>query len=127
MQSQFTEKARTALKLAERAARKLGQAYVGTEHILLGLLEEGTGVAARVLEGNGLNAQTVREKILDLIAGPKSENREKGIYSPRAQSVLEESHRQAVRYGSELTGTEHILLAMLLEGENFAVKLFNTC
>lgn len=127
MQSQFTEKARTALKLAERAARKLGQAYVGTEHILLGLLEEGSGVAARVLEGNGLNAQTVREKILDLIAGPKSENREKGSYSPRAQSVLEESHRQAVRYGSELTGTEHILLAMLLEGENFAVKLFNTC
>lgn len=127
MQSQFTEKARAALKLAERAARKLGQAYVGTEHILLGLLEEGTGVAARVLIGNGLTAQVVQEKIVDLIAGPRKENGERDGFSPRAQSVLEESHRQAERYHSRQTGTEHILLAILLEGENFAVKLFNTC
>ena len=60
MQSQFTDKARTALQLAERAARKMKQGYVGTEHILLGLLEEGTGTAARVLAENGANEQEIR-------------------------------------------------------------------
>ncbi len=128
MQSQFTDRARSALKLAERAARKLGQAYVGTEHILLGLLEEGTGVAAKVLTGNGLTAQMVQEKIETLIAAPRrADSKEKDGFSPRAELVLEESHRQAEKYASAQTGTEHILLAMLLEGENSAVKLCNTC
>ena len=68
MQSQYTDKARTALILAEKAARKLKQNYVGTEHILLGLLEEGTGVAARVLIENGANELEIREMIEDLIA-----------------------------------------------------------
>ena len=67
MQSQFTDKARTALQLAERAARRMRQGYVGTEHILLGLLEEGTGTAARVLAENGANEQEIRDMIRDLM------------------------------------------------------------
>ena len=88
MQSQYTDKARTALILAEKAARKLKQNYVGTEHILLGLLEEGTGVAARVLIENGANELEIREMIEDLIA-PVSETpvKERDGYSPRAMSI----------------------------------------
>ena len=106
MQSQYTDKARTALILAEKAARKLKQNYVGTEHILLGLLEEGTGVAARVLIENGANELEIREMIEDLIA-PVSETpvKERDGYSPRAMTILEESHRQAARFRSALTGT----------------------
>ncbi len=128
MQSQYTDKARSALMLAEKAARKLKQNYVGTEHILLGLLEEGTGVAARVLIENGANELDIREMIEDLIA-PVSDTpvKERDGYSPRAMAILEESHRQAARFNSALTGTEHILLSLLREGENVAVRLLNTC
>lgn len=118
MQSQYTDKARSALMLAEKAARKLKQNYVGTEHILLGLLEEGTGVAARVLIENGANELEIREMIEDLIA-PVSDTpvKERDGYSPRAMAILEESHRQAARFNSALTGTEHILLPAQGRGE----------
>ena len=128
MQSQFTDKARTALQLAERDAGRMKQGYVGTEHILLGLLEEGTGTAARVLAENGAEEQEIREMIRDLIAPVSAvPAKERDGYSPRAMSILEEAHRQAARFGSALTGTEHILLALIREGENVAVRLLNTC
>lgn len=127
MQSQFTEKARTALILAERAARNFKQSYVGTEHILLGLLRESTGVAATVLENSGVEEYQIKEMIKDLIA-PESTVMlaERDGYSPRAEKVLEEAHRQAERFHSEKTGTEHILLALLKEGDNVAVRLLST-
>ncbi len=127
MQSQFTDKARTALLLAGKAARSLHQSYTGTEHILYGLIKEGTGVAARVLLENGALEETIREMIRDLIA-PEGNVfvAERDGYSPRAQEVLDESHRQARRAGSVLTGTEHILLALLGDGDNVAVRIMNT-
>lgn len=127
MQPQFTDKAKMALALAERAARNLKQSYVGTEHILLGLLRENTGVAATVLMNSGVEEYHLKEMIKDLIA-PESTVMlaERDGYSPRAEKVLEESHRQAERFHSDKTGTEHILLAMLKEGENVAVRLLNT-
>ncbi len=127
MRPQFTDKAKMALTLAERAARNLKQSYVGTEHILLGLLRENTGVAATVLSENGVDIQQLKEMIKDLIA-PESTVMlaERDGYSPRAEKVLEEAHRQAERFHSDKTGTEHILLAMLKEGENVAVRLLNT-
>ena len=128
MQSQYTDKARAALRLAERSARRLKQNYVGSEHILLGLLEEGSGVAARVLTENGGNADTLQELIQDLIAPAAGTLvKERGGYSPRAMAILEESHRQAARFHSALTGTEHILLALIKEGDNVGVRLMNTC
>lgn len=128
MQSQFTDKAKAALLLAEKAARTMRQGYVGTEHILLGLLREQTGVAARVLMENGVDEAQVLEMIRDLIAPENGISlKERDGYSPRAQKVLEEAHRQAERFGAELTGTEHILLALIKEGENVAVRLLNTC
>ena len=127
MQPQFTDKAKMALAFAERAARNLKQSYVGTEHILLGLLRENTGVAATVLVNSGVDEYHLKEMIKDLIA-PESTVMlaERDGYSPRAEKVLEESHRQAQRFHSDRTGTEHILLALLKEGENVAVRLLNT-
>ncbi len=127
MRPQFTDKAKMALTLAERAARNLKQSYVGTEHILFGLLRENTGVAATVLMENGVELQQLKELIRDLIA-PESTVMlaERDGYSPRAEKVLEEAHRQAERFHSDKTGTEHILLAVLKEGENVAVRLLNT-
>ncbi len=128
MQSQFTSKAKAALMLAEKAARSMRQGYVGTEHILLGLLREQTGVAARVLLENNVDEVQVLEMIRDLIAPEIGISlKERDGYSPRAVKVLEAAHRQAERFGAELTGTEHILLALIKEGENVAVRLLNTC
>ena len=127
MQSQFTDKAKAALLLAEKAARKLRQGYVGTEHILVGLMQERTGVAARVLYDNGVDELQILDMIRDLISieGPVL-LKDKEAYSPRAEKILEEAHRQAERFGEKQTGTEHILMALIKEGENVAVRLLNT-
>ena len=127
MQSQFTDKAQNALAQAGRCARRLKQGYIGTEHILVGLLKEETGVAAKVLTDNGVEIDQVMEMIRDLIAfenGVAVKDREG--YSPRAARILEEAHRQAARFGQKQTGTEHLLLALIKEGENVAVRLLNT-
>ena len=127
MQSQFTDKAKKALLLAGRAAKSLHQNYTGTEHILLGLIREKTGVAAKVLCDNGAKEETIREMIRDLIA-PEVQTpvMERDGYSPRAEEVLRESHRQAAKAGSLLTGTEHILMALISDGDNVAVRIMNT-
>ena len=127
MQSQFTDKAQNALAQAGRCARSLKQGYIGTEHILVGLLKEESGVAAKVLMDNGVEIDQVMEMIRDLIAfenGVAVKDREG--YSPRAARILEEAHRQAARFGQKQTGTEHLLLALIKEGENVAVRLLNT-
>ena len=127
MQSQFTDKAQNALAQAGRCAKSLKQGYIGTEHILVGLLKEESGVAAKVLMDNGVEIDQVMEMIRDLIAfenGVAVKDREG--YSPRAARILEEAHRQAARFGQKQTGTEHLLLALIKEGENVAVRLLNT-
>ncbi len=127
MYDNYTNKAKAALKLAERAAKALNQNYVGTEHLLLGLLKEKTGTAAKVLQENGADEVRLTGLIKDLIAPdfPIATKDREG-YSPRAMKILDDSHRQAQRFQSELTGTEHILLALIKEGENVAVRLLNT-
>ena len=127
MQPQFTEKAKAALLLAEKTAASLRQGYVGTEHILAGLLKEGTGVAAKVLKENGVEETQLLEMIKELITpdtGVLAKDRDG--YSPRAIKVLEEAYRQTERFETERTGTEHILLALIKEGENVAIRLLNT-
>lgn len=127
MQSQFTDNAQAALTQAARCARSLKQGYIGTEHILVGLVKEPGGVASRVLADNGVEAAKVVEMIQDLIAFEKGVSlKEREGYSPRANKVLEEAHRQAERFGQKKTGTEHILLALIKEGDNVAVRLLNT-
>ncbi len=127
MQSRFTEHAQEALKAASRYAAALKQGYVGTEHVLAGLLKEQTGVAHRVLSDNGVELTRVLDMIQESIAFEGGVGlRERGGYSPRAEKVLEEAHRQAARFGQQETGTEHILMALIKEGENVAVRLLNT-
>lgn len=127
MQSRsFTEKAKAALTLAAKCAVSLKQGYIGTEHILVGLLREGTSVAAKVLVENGVEQDRLVDMISELIAfenGTPVKDREG--YSPRAQKILEEAHAQATRFGQKETGTEHLLLALIKEGENVAVRLLN--
>ena len=127
MQSRFTNNAQEALNYASRCAGRLKQGYVGTEHILAGLVKEQEGVAHRVLSDNGLQLQQILDMIQELIAFETGTGlKEREGYSPRAKKILEEAHRQAARFGQKETGTEHILLAMIREGENVAVRLMNT-
>ena len=123
----FTDKAKAALKLAEKTAIRMHTGYIGTEHILVGLLKEGTGVAAKVLLENGADEAKIMEMIQELIV-PESTVMvlEREGYSPRARVVIEEAHRQADRFEAQVTGTEHLLLALLKEGENVAARLLNT-
>lgn len=127
MQMQFTGKAEDALNLAAKCAKQLKQGYIGTEHILVGLMKEGSGVASKVLTDNGVTTEGVMKMIKELIAFESGVVlREREGYSPRAEKVLADAHRQAKRFGQKKTGTEHILLALLKEGENVAVRLLNT-
>lgn len=120
----LTKKAKAALALAERAAARMHTGYVGTEHLLVGLLKEKNGVAAGVLTDNGVTEARLMELMQDLIL-PESPVllQEKEGFSPRTMAVMDLAHKQADRFGDSLTGTEHILLAILLEGENVAVRL----
>lgn len=124
---QFTDKAKTALHLASKAAKDLHQNYVGSEHLLVGLAKERTGVAAKVLLENGVDEIQLNSMIKDLIA-PEGNLLvdERDGYSPRATKILEDSHRIAEKYHSTMTGTEHILLALIREGENVGLRLLNT-
>ncbi len=124
---QFTDKAQTALSLAAKVAKNLHQSYIGSEHILVGLLKEKTGVAAKVLLENGVTEVQLIDMIKDLIAPEgKVAMKERDGYSPRAHRILEDSAKQAARYRNDAIGTEHILLALLLEGENVGLRLLNT-
>jgi ATP-dependent Clp protease ATP-binding subunit ClpC len=127
MDSKFTLMAADALKLAKRTARSLKLNYVGTEHILMGLILEDGSVASRILIDNGIDENRMMEMIRDLIV-PDSNVRtlDKDGFSPRAEKVLEEAHRMAERFHADKTGTEHILLALIKEGENVAVRLIST-
>lgn len=125
--NRFSNKAGEALRLAAEMASTLGQGYVGTEHILLGLIREGTSAAAQILANHGVEEDRVLALIQQLIA-PMTPVRmaDRGGYSPRAARVLENSYREAVQFKSPLIGTEHILIAMLKDSECSAARLINT-
>ncbi|SDA53412.1 ATP-dependent Clp protease ATP-binding subunit ClpC [Butyrivibrio sp. INlla18] len=127
MDSKFTVMAADALKLARKTARSLKLNYVGTEHILMGLILEDGSVASRILIDNGIDENRMMDMIRDLIV-PESNVKtlDKDGFSPRAEKVLEEAHRMAERFHADKTGTEHILLALIKEGENVAVRLIST-
>ncbi len=127
MMDRFTEQAREAISLAVGAAEKLGHSYVGTEHLLIGLLQEGNGVAAKVLSGCNVKA----EKVIDLVSQLISPNQNVGLverntYTPSARRVLENSYREAVRFKAPLIGTEHLLISMIRETDCVAARLLNT-
>lgn len=123
----YTEHAKAALTAAKRMARTTGQNYIGTEHILLGLLKQQNGVAAKILEQYGITTERVMEVIRELIAPSATVSvLERDGYSPRATQILEEADKQAARFSSAQTGTEHILLSIIKEGDNIAARLLYT-
>lgn len=123
----YTDNAKAALAMAKKMAKTTGQNYIGTEHILLGLLKQQSGVAAKILEERGVTAGQVMDVIRELIAPSGAVSLlERDGYSPRAVQILEEADKQAVRFASARTGTEHILLAIIKEGDNIAARLLYT-
>ena len=123
----YTDNAKAALTFAKRMAKTTGQNYIGTEHILLGLLKQQSGVAAKILQNHGVTPEKVLEVIRELIAPSGAVSiLERDGYSPRAVQILEEADKQAARFRSSETGTEHILLSIIKEGDNIAARLLYT-
>ncbi len=124
MKDKYTKNARAALNAAKNASKKANQNYIGTEHLIMGLVQEPDGVASSILAENGVTAERLEEMISQLNIHPGSlALLDHEGYSPRCQKVLNMAHAQAHKYRSDQTGTEHILLAIILEKENVAVKI----
>ena len=123
MFERFTDRARRVVVLAQEEARMLNHNYIGTEHLLLGLIHEGEGVAAKALESMGITLSAAREQVQDII-GPGQQAPSGHIpFTPRAKKVLELSLREALQLGHNYIGTEHILLGLIREGEGVAAQV----
>ncbi len=123
MFERFTDRARRVVVLAQEEARLLNHNYIGTEHILLGLIHEGEGVAARALEELGIDLDSVRTQVVEIIGQGSQAPTGHIPFTPRAKKVLELSLREALQLGHNYIGTEHILLGLIREGEGVAAQV----
>ncbi|MBV8297605.1 MAG: AAA family ATPase, partial [Acidimicrobiia bacterium] len=123
MFERFTDRARRVVVLAQEEARLLNHNYIGTEHILLGLIHEGEGVAAKALESLGISLEAVRNQVEEIIGQGGSSPSGHIPFTPRAKKVLELSLREALQLGHNYIGTEHILLGLIREGEGVAAQV----
>ena len=123
MFERFTDRARRVVVLAQEEARMLNHNYIGTEHILLGLIHEGEGVAAKALESLGISLEAVRSQVEEIIGQGQQAPSGHNPFTPRAKKVLELSLREALQLGHNYIGTEHILLGLLREGEGVAAQV----
>ncbi len=123
MFERFTDRARRVVVLAQEEARLLNHNYIGTEHILLGLIHEGEGVAARALESMGISLESVRSQVVEIIGQGSQAPSGHIPFTPRAKKVLELSLREALQLGHNYIGTEHILLGLIREGEGVAAQV----
>src|SRR5215213_3981188 len=123
MFERFTDRARRVVVLAQEEARMLSHNYIGTEHILLGLIHEGEGVAAEALESLGISLEAVRAQVEEIIGQGQQAPLGDIPFTPRAKKVLELSLREALRLGHNYIRTEHILLGLIREGEGVAAQV----
>ena len=123
MFERFTDRARRVVVLAQEEARMLNHNYIGTEHILLGLIHEGEGVAAKGLEALGISLEAVRSQVEEIIGQGQQAPSGHIPFTPRAKKVLELSLREALQLGHNYIGTEHILLGLIREGEGVAAQV----
>ncbi|MDO5682003.1 MAG: ATP-dependent Clp protease ATP-binding subunit [Propionibacteriaceae bacterium] len=123
MFERFTDRARRVVVLAQDEARMLNHNYIGTEHILLGLIHEGEGVAAKAMESLGISLEAVREKVEEIIGHGQQSPTGHIPFTPRAKKVLELSLREALQLNHSYIGTEHILLGLIREGEGVAAQV----
>lgn len=127
MQKPYTKKAEKVLEIAKKASRSMHHSYIGTEHLLIGLLGEGSGAAAKVLSSAGVDEERILELIENLIAPSGNViTADAGGYSPRTIRVLENAAKEAERFKNEKVGTEHLLIALIKEADCAAVRLLNT-
>ena len=123
MFERFTDRARRVVVLAQEEARKLNHNYIGTEHILLGLIQEGEGHAAKALEELNISIENVRKEVVEIIGEGQQSPSGHIPFTPRAKKVLELSLREALQLGHNYIGTEHILLGLIREGEGVAAQV----
>ncbi|MGA8487395.1 MAG: Clp protease N-terminal domain-containing protein [Gaiella sp.] len=123
MFERFTERARQVVVLAQDESRRLGYPYIGTEHILLGLLREEEGIAARVLEGLDITVEEVRAQVARILDQGDEVTTGQIPFTPRAKKVLELALRESLALGSNYIGTEHILLGLVRENEGVATRI----
>ncbi len=123
MFQRFTDRARQVVVLAQAEARRLDHNWIGTEHILLGLISEGNGVAARTLESLGIGLDAVRQQVEEIIGRGQQAPSGHIPFTPRAKKVLELSLREAQQLGHDYIGTEHILLGLVREGDGVAAQV----
>ena len=123
MFERFTDRARNVVVLAQEEARLLKHNYIGTEHILLGLIRESEGIAAKALQALGIGLEAVREQVQEIIGTGQLAPSGHIPFTPRAKKVLELSLREALQLGDSYIGTEHILLGLIREGEGVAAQV----
>ena len=123
MMYQFTNRAQKALELANEIAIELGHNYIGTEHLLYGLVKEGTGVASRVLTQQGVTPEDIVQKIEELIGKNENANIEEIGFTPRTKGVIENAFIESRKNGSQYIGTEHLLYGIMREGDSVAVRI----
>jgi hypothetical protein len=123
MFERFTDRARRVIVLAQEEARMLNHNYIGTEHILLGLVREGEGVAAEALESLGISLDAVRQQVEEIIGQGQEAPTGHIPFTPRAKKVLELSLRESLQLGHNYIGTEHILLGLIREGDGVAAQV----
>jgi ATP-dependent Clp protease ATP-binding subunit ClpC len=126
MFERFTDRARRVVVLAQEEARLLNHNYIGTEHILLGLIREGEGVAAKALESLGISLDAVRQQVEEIIGQGQQAPSGHIPFTPRAKKVLELSLREALQLGDNYIGAEHILLGLIREGDGVAAQVLIT-
>src|SRR6201981_172378 len=126
MFEKFTDRARRVVVLAQEEARMLNHNFIGTERILLGLIHEGEGVAAKALESLGISLEVVRQQVEEIVGQGQQAPSGHIPFTPRAKKVLELSLREALQLGHNYIGTEHILLGLIREGDGVAAQVLIT-
>ena len=124
MMYKFTKRAEKAIEIANQIALDFGHNYIGTEHLLYGLLKEGSGIASKVLENQGITPEQIEEQI-DLLVGRNEEIESQSVigFTPRTKRVIENAFREAKKVGSDFIGTEHLLVGIMREGDSVAVRI----
>jgi len=120
--NRFTQRAQNALRLAHEAAQEMGHSYVGSEHILLGLLREGEGIAARALQNAGVDAEALKNNIISVVGKGEGGGPTQGL-TPRSKHIIEIAAAEAARLNNSYIGTEHLLMSILRESDSFAARM----
>ena len=123
MTYKFTNKAEKAIQIANDIAASLGHSYIGTEHLLYGLVEENTGIASKVLQNQGMSSDKILDEIDELIGKSDEPIDEPMGFTPRTKRVIENAFLEAKKLGSEYIGTEHLLIGIMVEGDSVAVRI----